>query len=148
MWLHIIIWLDCSEDNHYCALSYSCVGWIRYICNKIIDIKTIYVIGFNLVWGTDTIFWIYIYMFIPTKWPYLLYLIIISSCCMSWGFIISCALWTRIIRLVLCGCDHILFHVSISILSLDFDICHCLGLLFYYHPCQCLIWQLICTNIS
>ena len=69
-------------------------------------------------------------MFIFTKWTYLLYLIIISSCYMFWEFIISCALWLGSIRLVLCWCWPILFHGSISSLSIAFDIHHFLGLCF------------------
>ena len=46
---------------------------------------------------------------------------------MFWEFIISCELWPGSIRLVLYRCYPIIFHGSISSLSLDFDSRHCLG---------------------
>ena len=106
------------------SMCWLCKLWISWF-NSLLQLYIQFIL--NLVWGTDHIFWVYIYMFILTKLAYILYLIIISSFCILWGFVKSCALLPGIIRLGLCGCYPILFHGSVNSLSLDFDSRYCLG---------------------
>ena len=139
MLLHISIWLDYSENNNNCVFSEPFADCVRYGCHELILYYN-YIYNLFLIWcGVHIIFSGNMYMFIITKLPYILYPILIYSCCLLSGFIISWALWPRIIRLGLCWCYNISFHGSMNSLSLAFDSRHCLGSCFIIHPVN--IWS-------
>ena len=126
MLLHISIWLDYSENNNNCVFSEPFADCVRYGCHELILYYN-YIYNLFLIWcGVHIIFSGNMYMFIITKLPYILYPILIYSCCLLSGFIISWALWPRIIRLGLCWCYNISFHGSMNSLSLAFDSRHIL----------------------
>ena len=134
MCLHIIIQIDYIEDNHNCFFSDICVGFVRYGFHEVIVYYN-YMYNLFLIWcGVQIRFSGNMYMFILTKLPYILHLIIIYSCCMLWGFNIYFTIWPVSISLGLCGCYTILFHGSINIISLVFDGRHFWGVVFHYPP--------------
>ena len=107
-----------------CWLCKVCISWF----NSLLQLYIQFIL--NLVWGTDHIFWVYIYMFILTKLTYILYIIIISSFCILWGFVKSFDVLPGSSRLGLCGCYPILLHGSINSISLNFDSRHFKGCCF------------------